>query len=73
MVFAVVLAGGKGSRMGNSDTPKQFLMLGKSPIIIQTVEKFYINPKFEKVIVLCPEQWVSHTSNMLCKSISDDS
>ncbi len=73
MVFAVVLAGGKGSRMGNSDTPKQFLTLGKSPIIVHTVEKFYVNPKFEKVIVLCPEQWVSHTSNILRKSIKDDS
>ena len=73
MVFAVVLAGGKGSRMGNSDTPKQFLKLGKSPIIVQTVEKFYVNSKFEKVIVLCPEQWVSHTSNILRKSIPDDS
>jgi len=72
MVFAVVLAGGKGSRMGNSDTPKQFLMLGKSPIIIHTVEKFFVNSKFEKVIVLCPQQWVSHTDNMIKKSIKDD-
>lgn len=71
MVFAVVLAGGKGSRMGNSDTPKQYLTLGKSPIIVHTVEKFYINSKFEKVIVLCPEQWVTHTDNMLKKSLSD--
>ena len=69
MVFAVVLAGGMGSRMGNSDTPKQFLILGKSPIIIHTVEKFYVNSKFEKVIVLCPKQWVSHTENIIKKSI----
>lgn len=72
MVFAVVLAGGMGSRMGNSDTPKQFLILGKSPIIIHTVEKFYVNSKFEKVIVLCPKQWVSHTENIIKKSIKDE-
>lgn len=72
MVFAVVLAGGMGSRMGNSDTPKQFLKLGKSPIIIHTVEKFYVNSKFEKVIVLCPKQWVSHTENIIKKSIKDE-
>ena len=41
MNFAVVLAGGIGSRMGNSDTPKQYLMLGKQPIIIHTIEKFF--------------------------------
>ena len=28
MVFAAVFAGGIGSRMGNSDTPKQYLELG---------------------------------------------
>ncbi|HBL40037.1 MAG TPA: 2-C-methyl-D-erythritol 4-phosphate cytidylyltransferase, partial [Ruminococcaceae bacterium] len=32
MIFAVVLAGGKGSRMGNTDMPKQFFKLGTKPI-----------------------------------------
>jgi 2-C-methyl-D-erythritol 4-phosphate cytidylyltransferase len=73
MVFAAVLAGGIGTRMGNSDTPKQYLMLGDKPIIVHTVEKFYVNPAFEHVIVLCPEQWVSHTENLLKKSLPDAS
>lgn len=71
MNFAVVLAGGIGSRMGNSDTPKQYLMLGKQPIIIHTIEKFYIRSEFEHVIVLTPEAWVSHTENMIKKSMGD--
>ncbi len=71
MVFAVVLAGGIGSRMGNSDTPKQYLMLGKNPIIVHSIEKFYVNPKFEHIIVLTPEAWISHTANMIKKSMGD--
>ena len=40
MIFAAILAGGIGSRMGGTDTPKQFLPLGKKPVIIHTIEKF---------------------------------
>ncbi|NLL63216.1 MAG: 2-C-methyl-D-erythritol 4-phosphate cytidylyltransferase [Ruminococcaceae bacterium] len=71
MVFAVVLAGGMGSRMGNSDTPKQYLELGGQPIIIHTIEKFFVNEKFEHVIVLTPESWVAHTLNMIKKSMGN--
>ncbi len=71
MNFAVVLAGGIGSRMGNSDTPKQYLMLGNRPIIIHTIEKFFVNSKFEHIVVLTPKAWVSHTANMINKSMGD--
>ena len=52
MIYGVVLAGGIGSRMGNVDKPKQFLEIGKRPIIVHTVEKFLINSRIDKVIVL---------------------
>ena len=42
MIFVAVLAGGIGSRMGDTDTPKQFLNLGDRPILIHTIEKFVI-------------------------------
>ena len=67
MVYGVVLAGGIGSRMGNVEKPKQFLHIGKKPIIVHTVEKFCVNSQIEKVIVLCPEQWVSYTKDLLKK------
>lgn len=69
MNFAVVLAGGIGLRMGNMEKPKQYMELGNKPIIIHTIEKFYVYPDFEKVIVLCPEQWVRHTENLIQKYI----
>ena len=67
MIYAAVLAGGTGNRMGNVDKPKQFLHIGKKPIIIHTVEKLIINERFDKVIVLCPEQWMTYTKDILSK------
>ena len=72
MVFAAVLAGGIGSRMGNVEKPKQYLNIAGKPIIVHTLEKFYINKKFEKIIVLCPQQWVNHTQNLIKKHIGEN-
>jgi D-ribitol-5-phosphate cytidylyltransferase len=71
MIFAAILAGGTGTRMGNIEKPKQFLLLGKKPIIIHTIEKFYINNNFKEIIVLCPKKWINHTENLINKYISN--
>ena len=64
MVYAVILAGGVGSRMGG-DKPKQYLTVKDKPIIVYTIEKFFAVPDFKKIIVLCPKQWVEHTKNLM--------
>ena len=69
MVYGVILAGGIGSRMGG-DKPKQYLNVKGKPIIIYTIEKFFSTPQFEKIIVLCPKQWVEHTKNLIEKHIA---
>lgn len=71
MIIAAVLAGGKGSRMGNTETPKQYMMLGSRPIIVHTVEKFFVNPDVDKVVVLCPDVWVKQTQDLIKKYIGD--
>ena len=71
-IYGVVLAGGMGSRMGNQDKPKQYLLVGDKPILIHTLEKFYIESEFEKVIVLCPKEWIAHTKNLVKKYLKDD-
>lgn len=71
MVFGVILAGGIGSRMGNVEKPKQFLKVGNKPILIHTVEKFIVHDAFEKVVVLCPKQWIEHTKNLLKKYLGE--
>ncbi|MBR6229789.1 MAG: 2-C-methyl-D-erythritol 4-phosphate cytidylyltransferase [Eubacterium sp.] len=70
-IYGVVLAGGVGSRMGNQDKPKQYLLIGDKPILIHTLEKFYIESDFEKVIVLCPKEWIAHTKNLVRKYLPD--
>ncbi len=71
MVFGVILAGGIGSRMGNVEKPKQYFTIGNKPIIVHTIEKFYVNSRFEKIIVLCPGQWINHTKNLIRKYLPD--
>ncbi|MGN0468585.1 MAG: 2-C-methyl-D-erythritol 4-phosphate cytidylyltransferase [Acutalibacteraceae bacterium] len=72
MIYAVIAAGGIGSRMGNMDKPKQYLMIKDKPIIVHTVEKFFINSRFEKVIILCPDQWVNYTKEILAKYLPEN-
>lgn len=70
-VFAEILAGGKGTRMGNIEKPKQFMEIGGKPIIVHTIEKFIIHPEFEEVIVLSPKQWIRHTQDLIKRYIPD--
>ena len=69
MVFAVICAGGIGSRMGNAEKPKQYLNVGGKPIILHTIEKFVVNEDFEKVIVLVPDSWISYTKDIINKHL----
>ncbi len=64
-VFAAILAGGSGSRMGNPDKPKQFWDLGGRPVIVHTIEKFCLVDEFEKILVLSPSTWVNQTSDIV--------
>ena len=67
MIFAVILAGGTGSRMGSTDMPKQFLEIKGKPILNHTIEKFLPHPQFEKIIVLSPKAWIGHTKELIRK------
>ena len=59
----VIVAGGKGLRMGQ-DTPKQFLLLKTKPILIHTIEKFHTwDPKCEIILVL-PESQHNYWSSL---------
>lgn len=71
MVFAAVFAGGIGSRMGNSDTPKQYLELGTKPVIVHTIEKFFVNDRIDEILVLCPKAWVAHTQDLIRKHLPE--
>ncbi len=70
-VYAQILAGGKGTRMGNTAMPKQFLPLGKKPILIQTIEKFVLEERFKAILVVCPVDWLTHTQDLVHKYVTD--
>jgi len=72
MIFALILAGGTGTRMGNIETPKQFLQLGDKPILIHTIEKFSLFEEFEKILVLTPKNFTSHTEDLINKYIKNN-
>ncbi len=51
MIYAGILAGGIGSRMGNVPLPKQFLDIDNKPILIHTIEKFILVSEFNEIII----------------------
>ena len=67
MIYAGILAGGIGSRMGIQDMPKQFLMLGNKPIIIHTIEKFMVVPSIERVYVAVHSNWLAYFDDLVEK------
>jgi len=69
LIYAGILAGGTGKRMGYVDTPKQFLDLGGKPLIIHTLEKFLLNARFEKIYVGVVKDWITHTEDIIMKYI----
>lgn len=71
MIYGVILAGGIGSRMGSIEKPKQFLSIGDKPVIIHTVEKFCLMKEFDEILVLCPQDWVEYTDELIGKHIPD--
>ena len=49
----IIVAGGKGLRMG-SDLPKQFIPIGGKPILMHTIEAFYHHDPDMQIVVVLP-------------------
>ena len=64
-VYAAILAGGSGTRMGNPDKPKQFWMMADRPVLVHTVEKFCMVDEFAQIIVLPPASWLNQTADIV--------
>jgi 2-C-methyl-D-erythritol 4-phosphate cytidylyltransferase len=54
MDYVIIVAGGKGLRMG-SDIPKQFLPIGGRPVLMQTLERFREYSADLQIILVLPE------------------
>lgn len=53
--YVIIVAGGKGLRMG-SDLPKQFLPIGGKPVLMHTIEAFYCYDKEIHIILVLPQE-----------------
>lgn len=52
--YAIIVAGGKGQRMG-SDIPKQFLPIGGMPVLMRTIRRFHEYDDKLNIILVLPE------------------
>lgn len=55
----IITAGGLGKRM-KSPLPKQFMLLGKIPLLMQTIQLFYDYDSEIELILALPEDWIDH-------------
>ena len=72
MKYVLIVAGGKGLRMG-CELPKQFLPIGGKPVLMRTIEAFYAySPEIRIILVLpCNQQatGMSCAGNMVFQSL----
>lgn len=54
MDYVIIVAGGKGLRMG-SEIPKQFLPVAGKPILMRTIERFHEYSPELNIILVLPE------------------
>jgi len=65
MDYIIIVAGGKGLRMG-SDIPKQFLPIGGKPVLMRTLERFREYSPTLQIILVLPQAQQEYW-NQLCK------
>jgi len=63
--FAVIVAGGSGTRM-NTEIPKQFLLLNGRPVIMHTIAAFYASAQKPEIVVVLNKQHFN-TWKQLCE------
>lgn len=59
MDYIIIVAGGKGLRMGG-DIPKQFLPIGGKPVLMRTLERFHEYSKDLQIILVLPQAQQSY-------------
>jgi 2-C-methyl-D-erythritol 4-phosphate cytidylyltransferase len=64
----IIVAGGKGVRMGGG-LPKQFIPLQGKPVLMHTLDVFYQWDATAEILLVIPEEQVSYW-RMLCKELN---
>lgn len=66
MNSAIILAGGRGRRMG-SDISKQYILINNKPILYYTLKKFINNDSIDEVILVLPEDEIEYCKREILK------
>lgn len=64
MNIALILAAGTGSRMGNADKPKQFLLIHGKPLMVHTIEAFEVNPEIDAIVISTNKEYIDEVKVM---------
>lgn len=56
MNIGLIIAGGVGTRMGQS-IPKQFLLVEERPVIVYTLQAFQDHPAIDVIAAVCVQGW----------------
>lgn len=67
MNYAIIFAGGKGTRMKMGDKPKQFLEIGGKPILCHTINKFEQCTEIDGIILVTNADYLEYTKNIIFK------
>ena len=58
MVYALILSGGTGTRLGG-DIPKQYLSVRGKPVIGYCLDTFQTNEHVDRILIVCTEEWTA--------------
>ncbi len=68
MIFAIVLAGGSGSRLAGSPTPKQYLTIGGLTLLERVTATFLRHPLVDQLIVAVPKADLEKATHLFAKA-----
>lgn len=66
MNYALILAAGSGSRMGNTDKPKQFLPIYGTPLMVHTIEAFEMHEDIDGIVIVTNDTYLDQVK-VWCK------
>lgn len=64
MNIALILAAGRGTRMG-TPVPKQFIEYKEKPILVYTLAAFAKHPEIDAVCIICPADSIDFTQKIV--------
>lgn len=69
MIYGAILAGGSGTRVKNSDIPKQFIEINGLPIVIYTLKSMLKVKRFDYIYIAARKDYINFLKTQVKKNI----